>query len=122
MTASALVAELMHANLLEVFNERDAARRNQTIDRIYAAHVQWSDDEGVTSGRNALGAKAEALQAQLGELQFVAAGPVRQTLGLGYLAWELVTPDGESSGMRGFDVAIIADDRIAHLYTVLTPA
>jgi hypothetical protein len=27
-----------------------------------------------------------------------------------------------SPGMRGFDVAIIADDRIVHLYTVLTPA
>jgi SnoaL-like domain len=112
----------MHANLLEVFNERDRARRRAAIARTYASDIRWTDDDGVTTGRAALDAKAEALQAKLGDLQFVATGPVHQTLGLGYLAFHLVDFAGDVLHGSGFDVAIVRDDRIAELYTVLTDA
>lgn len=112
----------MHANLLEVFNERDPARRRAAIARTYASDVRWTDDDGVTTGRDALDAKAEALQANLGDLQFIADGPSHQTLGLGYLAFHLVDSDGAGVHGSGFDVAIVRDDRIAELYTVLTDA
>jgi hypothetical protein len=79
----ATITELMHANLLEVFNERDAARRRARIDRVYADDIRWTDDDGVTTGRDALDAKAAELQAKLGDLQLIAAGPVYQALGLG---------------------------------------
>ena len=110
----------MHANLLEVFNERDHARRRAAIARTYASDIRWTDDDGVTTGHAALDAKAEALQAKLGDLQFVAAGPTYQTLGLGYLAFHLVDTGGDVLHGSGFDVAIVRDDRIAELYTVLT--
>jgi SnoaL-like domain len=110
----------MHANLLEVFNERDPARRRATIARIYTDDIRWTDDDGVTTGHDALDTKADELQAKLGDLQFVAAGPVYQTLGLGHLAFRLVDSGGEDSPVAGFDVAIVRDDRIAELYTVLT--
>lgn len=116
----ATIAELMHANLLEVFNERDAARRRATIEDIYAGDIRWTEDDGVITGRDALDAKATELQARLGDLQFVAAGPVYQTLGLGYLAFQLVTPGGSAPVGSGFDVAIVRDGVIAQLYTVLT--
>src|SRR6476661_6742851 len=86
------ITELMHASLLEVFNERDRARRSAAIARIYADDIRWTDDDGVTIGRAALDAKAVELQAKLGDLQFIAAGPSYQTLGLGYLAFSVVTP------------------------------
>ena len=86
------IAELMHANLLEVFNERDRARRCAAIARIYSDDIRWTDDDGVTTGRAALDAKAVELQAKLGDLQFIAAGPAYQTLGLGYLAFNVVNP------------------------------
>jgi hypothetical protein len=70
----------MHANLLEVFNERDRECRREAIARIYTDDIRWTDDDGVTTGRAALDAKAEALQANLGDLQFVAAGPAYETL------------------------------------------
>jgi hypothetical protein len=116
-----MIERLMTSNLLEVFNERDPQRRRDAIARTYAADVRWSDDEGVTVGHAALDAKAQSLQSGLGPLQFVAAGPVRQTTGLGCLAWHLVDGD-DTPRMSGFDVAIIRDDVIAELYTVLTPA
>lgn len=119
---AATTPELMHANLLEVFNERDRARRRAAIARTYASDIRWTDDDGVTTGRAALDAKAEALQAKLGDPQFVAAGPTYQTLGLGYLAFHLVDSGGDGLHGSGFDVAIVRDDRIAELYTVLTDA
>ena len=43
------------------------------------------------------------------------------TVGFGYLAWHLVgTDDNPTPQVSGFDVAIIRDDVIAELYTVLT--
>jgi len=114
------ITELMHANLLVVFNEREAARRRARIDRVYADDIRWIDDDGVTTGRDALDAKAAELQAKLGDLQFIAAGPVYQTLGLGYLAFELVKPGSSAPESSGFDVAIVRDGFIVELYTVLT--
>jgi hypothetical protein len=103
----ATITELMHANLLEVFNERDSARRRATIEHVYADDVRWTDDNGVTTGRDALDAKAADLQAKLGDLQFIAGGPVYQTLSLGYLAFQLVKPGSSAPEGSGFDVAIV---------------
>ena len=116
----ATIAEQMHDNLLEVFNERDSVRRRATIERTYADDIRWTDDDGVTTGRDALDAKAAELQAKLGDLQFIAAGPVYQTLGLGYLAFQLVKPGSSAPVGSGFDVAIVRDGFIVELYTVLT--
>jgi hypothetical protein len=113
------VNNLMEANLLGVFNERDPQRRALAIESTYAADVRWTDDEGITFGREALDAKAAALQSQMEGLVFTKAGPVYQTLGLGYLAWKL-GPDGGDSVATGFDVAIVRDDLISELYTVIT--
>jgi len=118
-TMTETVVELMEANLLEVFNERDAQRRSAAIERIYAPDVRWSDDEGIVVGHEALEAKAIALQSQLEGLVFTKAGPVYQTRGLGYLAWE-VGPEGGDPVAAGFDVAVVRDDLISELYTVIT--
>jgi hypothetical protein len=120
MTTDPTVDQLMHANLLEVFDERDPQRRNVAIARTYANDIRWTDHEGGGVGPAALAAKAEALQAQLGDLRFRVASPVHQTHGLGYLAFDVVPGDGGAAVMHGFDVALIADGRIAALYTVLT--
>jgi hypothetical protein len=114
------IAELMHANLLDVFNQRDHERRRAAIARIYADDIRWTEDGGVTIGRDALDAKAIELQARLGDLQFVAVGGTHQTLGLGYLAFQVVERDGDTPVASGFDVAIVRDGVIAELYTVLT--
>lgn len=111
---------LMHANLIEVFNERDGEQRRAAIERTYAEDVRWVDDEGVTVGRDALEAKCVALQENLGPLQFEPVGHTHVLTGFGQLAWRLVAPDGFSP-MAGFDVALVRDGVIAELYTVLTP-
>jgi hypothetical protein len=113
------VSRLMEANLLGVFNERDAQRRASAIETTYAADVRWTDDEGTTVGREALETKARALQSQMEGLVFTKASPVYQTRGLGYLAWKL-GPEGGDPVASGFDVAVVRDDLISELYTVVT--
>jgi SnoaL-like domain len=115
---SEVVIRLMEANLLSVFDERDPQRRAAAIADTYAENVQWIDDEGTAVGRDELNAKAAELQEKLAGLHFVKAGPVRQTRGLGFLAWEVRTPD-DTTVASGFDVAEIADERIVRLWTVL---
>jgi hypothetical protein len=113
------VNDLMEANLLGVFNERDAPRRALAIESIYAPDVRWTDDEGTTVGREALEVRARALQSQMHGLVFTIASPVYQTHGFGYLAWKL-GPDGGDAVASGFDAAIVRDDLISELYTVIT--
>jgi hypothetical protein len=119
LTMTEIISKLMEANLLGVFNERDAQRRAATIETTYAPDVRWTDDEGVSVGREALEAKAIALQSQMQGLVFTKASPVYQTHGFGYLAWN-VGPEGGDPVATGFDVAIVRDDLISQLYTVIT--
>jgi hypothetical protein len=113
------VSRLMEANLLGVFNERDAQQRASAIESIYAPDVRWTDDEGTTVGREALAAKARALQSEMHGLVFTKAGPVYQTRGFGYLAWKL-GPEGGEPVASGFDAAVVRHDLISELYTVIT--
>jgi hypothetical protein len=118
---TAIIERLMESNLLHVFNERDPQRRLTAIDQIYSPDVRWTDNEGVSVGVDQLNAKAKALQyGQLAGLSFVKAGPVYQTHGIGYLAWNIVAAGSDTPIVSGFDVALIADDRINELFTVLT--
>ncbi|CAN5171799.1 hypothetical protein BH09ACT8_BH09ACT8_10360 [soil metagenome] len=112
-------AALLHANLFEVFNEPDEQRRAGAIDRTYAADVEWTDDEGVVTGREALALKATALRGTLTGLEFTTAGPAHELAGFGYLAWNLAPPGGEAV-VSGFDVVLARDGLISALYTVVT--
>ncbi|MCR6483311.1 nuclear transport factor 2 family protein [Amycolatopsis sp. OK19-0408] len=116
----ATVAELMEANLLRVFNERDDERRAKAIAVTYAADVVFADPEGVATGRDALNAKAKGLLAQSPGFVFAPAGPVLVNHDLGHLAWEL-GPEGAPPVVRGIDVALVEDGVIVKLYTMLLP-
>lgn len=114
----ATVAELMRANLLDVFNERDAGRRRAAIARTYVPGVTFSDPEEVVTGHGELDAKAAALLAEAPEFVFAPAGPVLVNQDLGYLAWDF-GPAGQSPAVRGLDIALVEDGLIAKLYTLL---
>ncbi|MEU0789936.1 nuclear transport factor 2 family protein [Amycolatopsis sp. NPDC005961] len=116
----ATVAELMEANLLGVFNERDDERRAKAIAATYAADVVFVDPEGSATGHEELNAKAKGLLDQSPGFVFAAAGPVLVNHDLGHLAWEL-GPAGGPPVVRGIDVALVEDGLIKKLYTMLLP-
>lgn len=114
----ATITELMRASLGEVFDERDAARRRAVIARIYAPDVVFSDSEGTVVGRDALDAKAQAIQDSSPGLVFGPVGEVRVARDLGYLAWSLGPEDGPPV-VQGVDIALVEGGVIARLYTLL---
>jgi hypothetical protein len=114
----ASIDELMHANLLEVFGERDPVRRKTAIARTYAPDVVFSDPEGTVTGHDALDAKAQGLLDEAPDLVFTPSGSVHAVDDLGHLAWEF-GPAGGAPVVRGADIALVRDGVIVRLYTML---
>jgi dihydroxyacid dehydratase/phosphogluconate dehydratase len=113
------VPELMHRNLLGVFGERDAAHRASAIADTHTQDVVFADPEGTVTGRDALGAKAQALLDGAPGFVFAPRGDVRESGGtLGLLAWQF-GPEGGEPVATGTDIALVRDGRIATLHTLL---
>ena len=114
----ATIEQLMHANLLEVFNQRDGERRRAAIGRTYAPEVRFSDPDEVVEGHEALDAKAQKLLDGAPGFVFTPAGPIQVNHDLGYLAWNF-GPAGQPPVARGTDIALVTDGLITSLYTLL---
>jgi hypothetical protein len=115
-------AQLMTASLLEVFGERDVARRRSAIKRIFADEVTFHDPEGTVTGHKALEDKVEGLYAGAPTTwAFQAAASAAEVADLGRAQWTF-GPRGGPAAVRGMDIGIIADGRIAALYTIVEPA
>jgi SnoaL-like protein len=110
--------ELMRANLLEVFGERDPDRRRAAIARICAPDVEFADPEETVVGHAALDAKAQGILDQAPGFVFAPDGPVRVVQDLGYLAWGF-GPQGGPPVVRGADIALVRDGLITSLHTLL---
>jgi hypothetical protein len=112
--------DLVRANLLEVFGERDPARRLSAIKRLHAPHVVFTDPEGSVTGHQALDAKARGILASSPpDFVFRAVGSAYSSGDIAYVRWSL-GPDGGPPAVTGTDVVIVSDGRINKLYTMLT--
>ena len=118
-TDPARIRELMLANLMVVFNERDPKRRLEAIARNYTEDVIWSDPDGTTQGHEALNEQAQKLLDRIPGFVFSAAGPVHVSRDLGLLTFNLGMPE-QTPAASGIDVALVRDGRIAVLHTLLT--
>ncbi|NAZ86068.1 nuclear transport factor 2 family protein [Kineococcus sp. T90] len=108
----------MHANLLEVFAERDPARRRAAVERLYSPDVTFADPEETVVGHRALDEKAQRLLDASPGFAFSPDGPVRVVQDLGLLAWRF-GPEGGEPVVRGTDIALVREGRITAVYTVL---
>jgi hypothetical protein len=113
------IRELMLANLLAVFNERDPKRRLDVIARNYTEDVIWSDPDGTIQGHEAMNEQAQKLLDRMPDFVFSAAGPVHVSRDLGLLNFNLGVPK-QCPAVSGIDVALVRDGRIAVLHTLLT--
>ncbi|GAB3603478.1 hypothetical protein GCM10027586_06570 [Kineococcus gypseus] len=115
----ASIEQLMTANLLDIFNERDADRRRAAITRTWAPEGRFNSPDGsVSVGHDALHAKVQEILDTGEGLEFTAAGPTLVNQDLGYVAWNFGLP-GEQPVLRGVDVAHVQDGRMVSLYTLL---
>ncbi len=114
--------QLITASLLEVFGERDPARRRTAMQRTFAVGVIFHDPEGTVNGHEALEAKIEALYAGAPpDWAFLAAAPAAEVADLGRATWTFGPPGGPAA-VRGMDIGIVADGQIATMYTIVEPA
>lgn len=114
----AVVERLMHDNLLEVFGQRDPAKRLEAIRRTYTEDVVFADPDASVQGHEALNAKAQEILDGAGpDFVFAPEGDVYQAHDLGYLAWTF-GPEGAPVA-RGVDMGIVRDGLLATVYTVL---
>ena len=124
MTATAHTTEpdvdqLLRANLLRVFNERDAAKRAIAMDELYVADPVMFEPTAVVEGRNNIADTAGQLLAQFGpDFTFVPDGPAVGHHGLAVLRWH-AGPKGGPIAVTGADAAEIVDGRIAKLWVLL---
>ena len=112
----ATIEQLMQANLMEVFNQRDGEQRRAAISRTYAPAVQFSDPDEVVTGHEALDAKAQKVLDGAPGFVFTPAGPIQVSHDLGYLAWGF-GPEGQPPVVRGTDIALVEDGFLESLGT-----
>src|ERR1700689_2232906 len=109
---------LMERNLLEVFGQRDSARRAAAIAELYTADCRFFEAQEQVTGREALNAKVESILKDAPGFVFRAVGPAQVNHDLGRLRWQL-GPSGAAPVVTGTDIAMFEHGRIRALYTFI---
>jgi hypothetical protein len=118
--ADPTITALMHANVYEVFGQRDPVLRREAIARTYTDDVAFTDDAGTIVGLAAIDDRVqELLQDAPAAFALAADGPIYVGEDTAAMAWRLGPPDGEPVA-RGIDIATIKDGRIRAIRTLLT--
>lgn len=113
---------LMQANLLRVFNERDAQLRIGAIREIYGEDAVLYEPNAVAAGHEAISQAVETLLSSLPlTVGFTATGPAVGHHGVGRLRWSAGPLDGPVA-VTGTDVAHFEDGKIQTLHVFLDPA
>ena len=113
---------LMQANLMRVFNERDAGRRIVAIREFYADDAVLYEPDASAKGHAAISEAVTELLAHLPpNFVFSAAGPAIGHHNIGRLKWRSGPPEGPVA-VTGMDVAHFEQGRIHSLYVFLEPA
>lgn len=114
-------AALLVRNLIEVFNQRDAAERLLTIQSLYSEDAIFSELDDRFHGYTAINQRVtEVLQTLPENASFRPEGEPTRNHNLARLSWSLA-PEGGPVLATGMDVAVLDGDRIAALYLFLDP-
>lgn len=112
------INELLN-RIIDVFNERDAAKRSAGIAELFTEDVIFADPEGEVRGRAALEAKVDALLENQPENFVFGEIHAPQTAGdLGIHHWNL-GPAGGDPVASGVDIIMAEGNRVSRLWTVL---
>lgn len=122
MAAATDYHRLMQANLVSVFNERDACKRIEAIVRIYAVDaVLYEQPDTALEGHAVISDAVTRLLASLPpNFAFTAKGPALGHHGLGRLHWQAGPPNGLVA-VNGMDVAQFRDGQIQSLHVFIEP-
>lgn len=112
---------LLASNLVDVFSERDPARRMAAISRLYAADAIFHEPDASFTGHAAIsGAVDKILSSLPPDFAFAALGKGAGHNGVGKLRWRVGAPGGPAA-VTGTDVIQVTDGRIRILHVFLDP-
>jgi limonene-1,2-epoxide hydrolase len=103
---------------IAAWNETDAAARRQLVDEVYAPDAAYTDPLAAVTGRDQIDALIAGAQNQFAGLEFRLAGRVDAHHDVARFSWHLGPRDADPI-VVGFDVAVIADGRIAKVHGFL---
>jgi hypothetical protein len=114
------LSALMHSNLLEIFGQRDAARRQEAMRRTYSKDIAFTDPEGTVHGYDAVDKQAQRILDKSPDTFVLAPDGPLYVLGdaRAALPWAF-GPVGGPAVARGVDIATVLDGRITSLLTLL---
>ena len=116
--APEVVARLMRANLLSVFNERSSTARVSAIAATYNECITFYEPDQTIVGHSAVDVRVKQLLAEHPTSEFRPDGAVFGNHNLGMLAWHF-GPAGKEPAVKGIDIAMIQGEKIETLYTLV---
>jgi hypothetical protein len=115
---SLAIPDLMSANLLRIFNERNRRRRAAAIRAMYAKDCFFADAIESVSGWDGVHDKVDRLHAAHPGFVFQPSGPAVAHHGLACQRWRFGPPDA-CDAITGLDVAIFEKGFIKALYVFI---
>jgi hypothetical protein len=116
------IDDLLQANIVRVFNERDPDRRRVALRELYTEDAMLYDPENVASGQVAISEAVDKLLHRLPpDFVFISVGRAVGHNGVARLFWRAGPPAGPVA-VTGTDIVHIADGRINRLYVFVDPA
>ena len=112
------LGQLMERNVLEVFGERDSARRKSVIDELYSENCTFFEADDQVIGRDALNAKVQGILEEAPGFVFSLAGHAEVNHDHGRLRWHF-GPKGAAPVVEGMDIAVFEQGKIRALYAFL---
>ena len=113
-------ATLMHANLMEIFGQRDGTRRREAMRRAYTENIAFTDPEGTVHGYDAVDERVRQVLDKAPEtFLFAPDGPLYVLSGAAAALPWMFGPPGGPPVARGIDIATIANGRITSVQTFL---
>jgi SnoaL-like domain len=113
---------LMRANVVSVFNERNADRRRAAVGQLYAADATLYEPEAVAIGWDAISQAVGKLLASLPpDFVFTVVADAVGHNGAARLFWR-ASPPGGPVAATGTDFAFIEGDKIKRLYVFVDSA
>ncbi|MBE9179284.1 nuclear transport factor 2 family protein [Oculatella sp. LEGE 06141] len=109
---------LLERNLLEVFNNNNAANRREVIAELWADDCVFVAPEGIHRGRQEIDETVGGLLAQFPRYQFAVDRPAQGQHGVGRLSW-IYGPPEEPRRITGEDIGIIKDGKLTTLYAFI---
>ncbi len=106
--------------LFEVFDQRDAAKRQAAIAELFTEDCVFIDHHGTNRGHAALDRAAALVQGNLPGFAFSEVGESQSVGNVARLAWSF-GPKDQPRKITGLDVIVERDGKVAALYTFLDP-